>query len=157
MNWIETSMFKARGATTQIQTQMSDKVNTPGDSPMCVCVFSCLFKVLAAVRICSSSCVPCMLPSAPSTSSTSPSNPARRCANAPSTAVSPWWSATTTAGLTAFPAASYRCTTAESASHLRPSSRQRDQVLLLLLVMLFSLSLHYMCDCYVHSKAVDNW
>lgn len=70
-----------------------------------------------------------MLPSAQLTFSMSPLNPVRQCASGRSMAVSRWWSVTTTAGLTAWPAASCHCMTVESASHLRPSSRQRDQVL----------------------------
>lgn len=86
------------------------------------------FQALDAVQIYSSSCVPCTLLFAPSTFSMSLSSPARACASGRSTAVSRWWSDITTAGLTAWPAASCRCMTVESASHLRLSSKQKDLV-----------------------------
>lgn len=91
-------------------------------------MFPFYFKVLVAVRICSFSYVPCTRQSVLLTSSMSQSSPVRQCASGRSSAVSRWWSVTTTAGPTTWPAASCHSMTVESASLLRPSSRQTDQV-----------------------------
>lgn len=91
-------------------------------------MFPFFFKVLVAVRICSFSYVPCTRQSVLLTSSMSQSSPVRQCASGRSSAVSRWWSVTTTAGPTTWPAASCHSMTVESASLLRPSSRQTDQV-----------------------------
>lgn len=86
-------------------------------------------QVLAAVQTYFSSCVPCTHPSAQLTFSMSPLNRVKLCVSGRSLAASRWWSVTTTAGPTTWPVASCRSTTAESASHRRPSSRRTDQVL----------------------------